>query len=306
MRRGKASRRGSSIAPKVIATAFLLITIAAMIVIVKMPNETFMKVLPDTVKTNINVLKEEISALGEEKEGAVETGTKPVVNYKVPDSMEARKERAETYLETALLTTITRSVKTSTTINHKVEVIKTAALKKGEKKIITKGQDGLKEINKELTYKGDELTESEVVSTKTVKKVVNEVILQGIESKVPILMVPAKGRYSSFYGERWNRMHKGVDIAGPVGTPIKAAEGGEVVFSGDRGTYGKCVIIKHINGYETLYAHNSKLIAKQGDKVDKGEIISELGNTGRSTGPHLHFEVKVNGKQIDPMSYLKK
>ncbi|MEG0371328.1 MAG: M23 family metallopeptidase, partial [Clostridium sp.] len=191
-------------------------------------------------------------------------------------------------------------------VRYKTEVIKTSAMKKGEKKIIKKGSNGVLQINKEFVYKGEELRETNLNSKRVIKKPINEVVIQGVDSTVPILMVPTKGVYSSYFGARWGKVHKGVDIAACVGTPVGAAEGGVVTFSGDRGTYGKCVIIQHKSGYETLYAHNSKLVAKQGQVVYKGQVISHTGNTGRSTGPHLHFEVKKDGTAIDPIKLINK
>ena len=104
---------------------------------------------------------------------------------------------------------------------------------------------------------------------------------------------------------RNGRMHEGIDIGAPKGTAVRAAARGQVVFSGWGPTgYGKMVIIKHQHHLTTLYAHNSKLIAKKGNRVKQGEKISLIGSTGRSTGPHLHFEVRQNTHPKDPIKYL--
>ena len=100
-------------------------------------------------------------------------------------------------------------------------------------------------------------------------------------------------------------MHKGIDICDAVGTPITAADSGKVVFSGwDDSGYGNMVKIDHGNGYMTLYAHCDELYVAQGEEVEKGDVISTMGNTGRSTGPHLHFEVinTKTGGNVDPLS----
>lgn len=123
---------------------------------------------------------------------------------------------------------------------------------------------------------------------------------------------PAPGIYkiTSQYGYRNHpilkkkKLHTGIDIAVPSGTEIIAANSGKVIYSGYNGGYGNTVIIDHGGKISTLYAHNSKLLVKVGDKVEKGKVISKSGSTGLSTGPHLHFEVRENGQHVDPMKYL--
>ncbi|MFM7268967.1 MAG: peptidoglycan DD-metalloendopeptidase family protein [Cyanobium sp.] len=117
---------------------------------------------------------------------------------------------------------------------------------------------------------------------------------------------PAEGMFSSGYGWRWGRMHKGIDIANNVGTPIVAVARGRVTFAGwHDGGYGYLVEITHDDGTLTRYAHNSTLIVRQGDQVDQGQLISRMGSTGRSTGPHLHFEVLPPGQgAMNPLLFL--
>lgn len=119
---------------------------------------------------------------------------------------------------------------------------------------------------------------------------------------------PAKGVLSSKYGWRWGRMHRGIDIAAPVGTPIFAAAEGVVVKSGwNRGGYGNLVDIQHADGTVTRYAHNYRLLVQPGQQVEQGQQISLMGSTGRSTGPHLHFEVRPSGKgAVNPIALLPK
>ncbi len=101
-----------------------------------------------------------------------------------------------------------------------------------------------------------------------------------------------------------NTLHKGLDITGSIGTQIRAAGAGKVIFAGWTDSYGKLVIISHGYDYESVYAHNSKLLVSKGDDIKKGDLIAELGNTGLSTGPHLHFEIHKNKKPIDPKTVL--
>ncbi|MCG8515562.1 MAG: peptidoglycan DD-metalloendopeptidase family protein [Halanaerobiales bacterium] len=125
---------------------------------------------------------------------------------------------------------------------------------------------------------------------------------QRIEQK---FISPVAGRISSFYGMRWGRMHEGIDYAVSIGTPIKAARSGKVIYSGWASGYGKTIVIEHQKGLRTLYGHNSELLVYGGQWVEQGRTIALSGNTGRSTGPHLHFEIQINGKAVDPLIYLK-
>jgi len=124
--------------------------------------------------------------------------------------------------------------------------------------------------------------------------------------KVPLAMpVKSAFRYTSPFGRRWGRMHEGIDMAAPVGTPVYATGEGTVIFAGWQRGYGNLIKIKHELGTETRYGHLSKIRVKVGQKVSRGSQIGDMGNTGRSTGPHLHYEVRVNGRAVDPMSFIK-
>ena len=118
---------------------------------------------------------------------------------------------------------------------------------------------------------------------------------------------PIHGRITDHFGERIDTFtkkqqnHKGLDIAAPYGSDIRAAGKGKVAFAGRRGAYGNLVIIDHGYGITTYYAHASRLLVEEGQQVDKGEVIARIGSTGRSTGPHLHFEVRKNNEPIDPL-----
>lgn len=123
--------------------------------------------------------------------------------------------------------------------------------------------------------------------------------------------VPGHSRISSPFGYRIHpilnkkKLHTGIDIPAPTGTNIVAGSDGEVVHAGNLGGYGKVVMIDHGGGILTLYAHNSRIVTSVGTKVKRGDVVSKAGSTGMSTGPHLHFEVRKNGKYQDPMPWLK-
>lgn len=122
---------------------------------------------------------------------------------------------------------------------------------------------------------------------------------------------PAPGKLTSLFGYRKSpftgrgQLHMGIDIANNSGTKITAAGTGIVTFSGRNSGYGNTIIISHGYNYRTVYSHNKKNLVKVGQAVNKGELIAEMGSTGRSTGPHLHFEIHYRGKQIDPLTILE-
>ena len=115
---------------------------------------------------------------------------------------------------------------------------------------------------------------------------------------------PVSGVLTSRFGSRWGSTHTGIDVGAPTGTAIKAAAGGTVIFSGWKGTLGKLIVVSHGNGIQTYYAHCSSLLVSSGATVSAGQVIAKVGSTGRSTGPHLHFEIRVNGSAIDPQRYI--
>jgi murein DD-endopeptidase MepM/ murein hydrolase activator NlpD len=118
---------------------------------------------------------------------------------------------------------------------------------------------------------------------------------------------PVSGYYrsTSGFGPRWGRMHEGHDWAGATGTPIHATADGVVVHAGRQGGYGNLIKIRHEFGFETRYAHLSRIRVKVGQRVSRGERIGDMGNTGRSTGTHLHYEVRVGGNPVNPLKYIK-
>lgn len=124
--------------------------------------------------------------------------------------------------------------------------------------------------------------------------------------KMPFGMPVKSGfRFTSGFGSRWGRMHNGTDFAAPIGTPVYAPADGVVISAAWSSGYGRLIKIQHEFGIETRYAHLSRMNVKKGQRVSRGDRIGDIGNSGRSTGPHLHYEVRVGGKPINPMVYIK-
>ncbi len=115
---------------------------------------------------------------------------------------------------------------------------------------------------------------------------------------------PVTGVLTSRFGIRHGRRHDGIDIAAPVSTPVYASAKGKVLYVGQQSGYGNLVIIKHANNYITVYAHNSKNMVREGQEVEQGQKIAEVGQTGRATGPHVHFEIRKRTKPRNPLFFL--
>ncbi|MBQ7847521.1 MAG: peptidoglycan DD-metalloendopeptidase family protein [Clostridia bacterium] len=183
----------------------------------------------------------------------------------------------------------------------------------GEKKLYQAGKNGKRLVSYTVVYEnGVEVSRTRTGSS-MLEEAVDEIYLVGAlpeGSATGTLMWPTtEGRISSYYGYRYlfneYKLHGGLDIAISTGTPLYAADGGTVEIAGDLGnTYGTYVVIDHGNGMKTLYAHMSKLSVKKGDLVNKGDLIGKSGATGRVTGPHLHFEVRIDGSRVNPSKYL--
>lgn len=115
---------------------------------------------------------------------------------------------------------------------------------------------------------------------------------------------PIKGRLTSRFGPRQKSFHDGIDLAAPSGTPIRASKKGQVIYSDKLRGYGNLIIIRHPKGLASVYAHNRKNFTKEGQRVTQGQVIAEVGITGRVTGPHLHFEIRKNNVAENPLYYL--
>lgn len=212
---------------------------------------------------------------------------------------------------TSMLTVATvEKVEYTKDTEYETVVEESSSMYKNQQKVKVEGQKGESFVVSNQVKHNGILVEEEIINEEVIKKPVDELVVKGTK-EIPktmatgIFMMPTRGRFTSGYGSRWGRMHRGIDIAASTGSPIYAADGGTVTHSGWQGTYGYMIEIDHGNGYKTRYAHASKLLVGKGKKVYKGQHIANVGNTGRSTGPHLHLEVLKNGVHVNPSKYVK-
>jgi murein DD-endopeptidase MepM/ murein hydrolase activator NlpD len=203
-------------------------------------------------------------------------------------------------------------------VPYSTQTITDKNVAKGVTKVKQDGKSGKSEIEKKVTVVNGMTMAEDVIKTTVIAAAVDKVVVVG--SKAPVYNYapasyvasagsgqfgwPSRGSISSRFGYRGREFHTGLDIASPTGTPVSAADSGTVTFAGWSGSYGKIIKINHGNGYETWYAHLSSIDVSVGQKVSKGEVIGKVGSTGRSTGPHLHFEVRKNGTPQNPLSFL--
>lgn len=225
----------------------------------------------------------------------LEVGSTIVINQKAP----------------LLTVKITEVVTYDKIVEHEVEKKKDGDIYEGYTETAQKGADGVNEVTSKITTSNGKIIEEENITTTVKKEPVKEVILVGTKKRPPTVgsgkyIWPLKVKFHQTTGfeSRWGDFHHAIDLACNSGSDIYAADGGTVIQAGYMGSYGNVIFIDHKNGQETRYAHCSKLLVKKGDKVFQGQVIAKVGSTGRSTGPHLHFEVRINGVPKNPHNYL--
>ncbi len=195
-------------------------------------------------------------------------------------------------------------------IPFEVAYEESGSIYKGESTVKRAGVQGERFVKAEIVRINGKEIERKILDEKVSKNPIGKIVVKGTKNPPPkigsgkFVWPTSRGSVTSKFGKRWGRMHEGIDIGLPIGSQIKASDGGKVTFSGYKNGYGLTVIINHGGGYSTLYGHNSKLLVKAGQSVFQGQAIAKSGNTGRSTGPHLHFEVQKNGRAVNPMNFL--
>lgn len=178
---------------------------------------------------------------------------------------------------------------------------------KTQRQVERAGVPGQRETSVRIQSQNGKTISSIVEGSRMSREAVDKIVRVGTKQSLATgkFINPTVGRFTSPFGPRWGRFHYGIDIANSVGTDIKAADGGIVTRAGSAGSYGNLIIIDHQNGTSTRYAHLSRIDVKVGQAVEQGQSIAKMGNTGRSTGSHLHFEVRVGGVAQNPLNYVK-
>ena len=201
-------------------------------------------------------------------------------------------------------------------VAYDTEYVDDSSMYQGQSRVVTKGVNGTADVDALVSYADGSETDRTILSSTVVTAPVTQVVAKGTKERPKTVASgtfswPTSGRLSSTFGGRrspggiGSTNHKGIDIAGSRGQSIKAADGGTVSYAGWMNGYGYLVIIDHGNGYQTYYGHNSKLLVTPGTKVYKGQQIAKMGSTGRSTGNHCHFEIRLYGTAVNPLKYLR-
>ncbi|WP_051652398.1 peptidoglycan DD-metalloendopeptidase family protein [Clostridium algidicarnis] len=224
--------------------------------------------------------------------------------YKVIKELDSSKENPIMSVNIIGIKNDIEDIKEDTTIKSTDEYYM------GEFKVQELGKQGKRRIEKQVNITNAKVISETMIKEEIIEAPKNKVILKGtknpIGTTISFLERPSRGAITSNFGARWNNeSHHGVDIAGNTGDPIGAALDGVVNKVGYDNIYGKYIKIDHGKGIETLYGHCSSISKGQGDTIKKGDAIGRVGSTGRSTGPHIHFELRLNGKAENPMTYMK-
>ena len=225
-----------------------------------------------------------------------------------------------TKAESFLPVEVQKTIVYNETIPFETEITESDKYAKGTENVDQEGENGENQITAKVTYVNGSETSREILSTQVLKEPVTRKVTKGVAELAVVdadydgvvsnsgFAWPMNGCYvSSPYGSRWNTTHGGIDLCirgGTMGKPIYASAGGTVIFAANSGGYGKLVKIRHSNGVETWYAHTSSMVVSPGQVVSQGQLIAYAGATGQVTGPHLHFELRINGIRKNPLNYL--
>lgn len=186
-----------------------------------------------------------------------------------------------------------------------VQYIDDNTMYQGDYKTIQEGSDGYRQVVAVVTYKNGIESERNIISETLITEAVPRIVKRGTLVPPTFVKPISGGILTSGFGTRWGKLHAGIDWSTPIGTAVKASCGGRVVRAGWYSGYGYCVDIQHSNGVMTRYGHLSQVLVSVGQTVTQNQKIALSGNSGDSTGPHLHFEVRIGGSAVNPFNYIK-
>ena len=219
-----------------------------------------------------------------------------------PEIMTAREASEQIVNKQSITVKTTEVVEVEQSVAYKTIEKESDQLNLGEVQVWQQGKAGLTRVTKKVVKENGVIVSEDILEQETLVESVPEIVISGTAGFVQPL---DEFTLTSEFGPRWGRQHSGLDLALPTGSPIYAAKGGAVSWSGYKDSYGNLVIIDHGDGMETYYAHCSRLDVEAGQQVQAGQQIAAVGSTGNSTGPHLHFEVRVGGVAQDPAPWLE-
>ena len=227
-----------------------------------------------------------------------------------PDKLQIGQELSLTQICPVVTVATTEIATYNAKIDYGITYQETSNLYKGEQTVRSSGVNGQKQVVAEIVRQNGMEVSRKEISVKILSNPVNQVVIKGTKAMPPLVgtgtfIDPVRGAsVSSRFGYRWGRLHSGVDLACSSGTWISAADGGTVISAGYDGARGNCIYINHGGNRVTVYEHLSKILVHAGQKVFQGQHIGNVGSTGHSTGPHLHFEVHINGVPKNPLNYI--
>ncbi len=258
--------------------------------------KTYNEVKAKRYAQGADIIKEELVITEEEQLGQEEVLTHSQLEDKL--YVELEQEEIVPAISVVQGKTFQRQVP------NEIVYVEDASLYVGESKVLVEGREGTQEITVHKSIDSEGVTKEKVVENHMVKDSQPRVIAVGVKEK-PAYMVPVEDYvFTSPFGPRWGRSHEGIDLAVSTGTPVAAAADGVVIQSGWNGGYGISIYVDHGNGIITRYGHLSQAYAQVGRSVKQGETIGLSGNTGNSTGPHLHFEIRIGDEAVNPVNYV--
>ena len=219
-----------------------------------------------------------------------------------PEILTARQASEQIVNEQTLTVKTTEVIEEVESVAYKTIEKESEKMNLGEVRVQQQGEVGKTKIKKKVIKENGIVVSEQILQEEVLKESVPEIVINGTAG----LVCPVDGfTLTSEFGPRWGRQHSGLDMALAAGSPVYAAKGGTVTWSGYKDSYGNLAIIDHGGGMETYYAHCSRLDVEAGQEITAGQQIAAVGSTGNSTGPHLHFEVRVDGVAQDPAPWLQ-